>query len=71
MEKSSQKRGIMQIVLLAIIVIVALAYFNIDVRGIIDTPIIQKVFVVLKGVWYGYIAPLLGYLWTSIVGLFN
>ena len=64
-------RGFMQIILLAIIIIAALAYFNVDVRSIIENPGVQKVLVILKGAWVNYLWPLFGYLWGSIAGLFN
>ncbi len=69
--ESQQNRGFMKIILLAIIVIGALAYFNVDLRGILDTPIIQNIWGIIKGAWLSYVAPLWGYLVTSVTGLFN
>lgn len=71
MEKRSYKRGFTQIIILAIIAIVALAYFKVDVRGFFEDPNVQKVVVILKGAWTNYLMPLFWYLWTSIVNLFN
>lgn len=61
--------GFMQIVLLAIVIIAALAYFNIDLRTIAQNPIIQNIWGILVIAWTTYIKPLLMYLWTSIPGL--
>lgn len=66
MKEISRNRGFMQIVLLAIIIIAGLAYFNIDLRTIFENPIVHKVVNILIVVWVSYIKPLLMYLWTSI-----
>lgn len=56
----------MQIVLLAIIIIATLAYFNVDLRTIFENPIIHKIVNILVVMWTSYIKPLFMYLWTSI-----
>lgn len=71
----NQQQGFAQVVFLAIVIIGALAYFNIDLRTILGTvfenPIIQKVWHIFVVAWVSYIKPLLVYLVASIVGLFN
>lgn len=62
----NRSRGFMQIVLLAIVIIAGLAYFNIDLRTIFENPIVHKIINILIVVWTVYIKPLLMYLWTSI-----
>lgn len=62
----NRSRGFMQIVLLAIIIIAGLAYFNIDLRTIFENPVVHKVVNILIVVWVSYVKPLLMYLWTSI-----
>ncbi|OHA79939.1 MAG: hypothetical protein A2747_01825 [Candidatus Yonathbacteria bacterium RIFCSPHIGHO2_01_FULL_44_41] len=69
MKKPSQKRGFMQIVLLAIIIIAALGYFNIDLRTVIESPIIQKIWNIFVVGWKTYLQPFVMYLWTSFNGL--
>lgn len=71
MRMISKNRGFMQIVLLAIVIIAALAYFNIDLRTIFENPIVQKIGSIFVVAWTEYIKPLLVYLYTSIYGLFN
>ncbi len=71
MKKNSQNRGFTEIILLAIIVIATLAYFNFDLRSILDTPIIQNIWSIFNGAWHSYLVPLWGYLVTSFTGLFN
>jgi hypothetical protein len=48
-KRVSSKRGFMQIVLLAIIIIAALAYFNIDLRSVFENPIVQKIWNIFVG----------------------
>ena len=71
MKNISPQRGFMQIVLLAIVIIAALAYFNIDLRTIFENPIVQKIGSIFVVAWTEYIKPLIVYLYTSISGLFN
>lgn len=70
MKKISSRRGFMQIVLLAIIIIAALGYFNIDLRSVFENPIVQKIWNIFVVGWDTYIKPLLVYLYTSISALF-
>ncbi len=69
--KTKPSRGFIEMILLAIIVIATLSYFNIDLRSIFDMPIIQNIWSIFKGAWYSYLVPLWGYLVTSVTGLFN
>lgn len=69
MKNIHRSRGFMQIVVLAIVIIAALSYFNIDLHSLGSNPIVQKVWGVLVVAWAAYIKPLLMYLWTSIPGL--
>lgn len=66
-----KQSGFVQIIILAVVAIAALAYFNVDVRGFFENPQIQKLIVILKGAWVNYLVPLFMYLWTSVVGLFS
>lgn len=56
----------MQIVLLAIIVVATLGYFNIDLRTIFERPEVQKIWDILVVAWSTYIKPLFLYLWTNV-----
>lgn len=71
MKKISGKQGFMQIVILAIVVIAALAYFNIDLRTIFARPEIQKVWHVLVVTFNTYLLPMFKYLFTNISAIFN
>ena len=66
----SKNRGFMQIILVAIIIIATLAYFNVDVKGILNNPGIKKVWMILQGAWENYLMPLFTYLWTSVANIF-
>ena len=71
MKEISSRRGFMQIVLLAIVTIAALAYFNIDLRAVFENPIVQKIGSIFVVALTEFIKPLIMYLYTSIYGLFN
>ncbi len=69
--KTKHNRGYIETILLAIIIIATLSYFNIDLRGILDMPIIQNILGIFKGAWFTYLVPLWGYLVTSVTGLYK
>lgn len=75
MKKISQQQGFTKVIFLAVVIIGALAYFNIDLRTILGTifenPIIQKIWGIAVVAWVSYLKPLFAYLVASIVGLFN
>ena len=73
-KKYLEKRGFMKIVFLIIIAVIALAYFNVDVRGIINNILsnagAQKVFSLIGGAVNYYIIPLGIYLWDGLKSIF-
>ena len=66
MKKNLHARGFIQIVVLAIVIIAALAYFNIDLRTVAQTPIVQKFWNIFFTIWVGYIKPIIMWLWMAI-----
>ncbi len=64
----------MKIIFLIIIAVIVLAYFNVDVRGIINNILsnagVQKVFSLLSGAVQYYIIPLGIYLWGGLKSIF-
>ncbi len=68
---SRRQYGFTEIMFIVIVGVIALAYFNIDLRAIFSDPLMQKIFGILKGAWFNYLLPLGGYLKASILGLFN
>lgn len=71
MKKISTSRGFIEIVLLAIVVIATLGYFNIDLRTIFENPIMQKIWHIFVVAWSSYIKPLFIFLWTSFYELLH
>lgn len=65
----------MQIVILAIGIIAALAYFNIDLRTILGTifgnPVVQTVWNLFVFAWTALIKPILIFIWAIISGMFQ
>lgn len=62
-------RGFVQLILLAIVIFVTLAYFNIDLHAIGSNLIVQKIWNILVVGWDTYLKPFFIYLFTSIAGL--
>lgn len=71
MNREKMNHGFMKIVIIAVVAIATLAYFNIDLRVIFENPIIQKISHIFVVAWVSYLKPLLAYFYTSIFGLFN
>lgn len=73
--KKNIKGGSANIMILAVVILAALVYFNVDLRSIVDgflaNPIVLNLFGFFVGVWTNYLAPLGSYLWNSITGLFG
>lgn len=66
MKNISKNRGFMRIILLAIVLIALMGYFNIDLRAVFESPVIQKITNIAVVAWVSYIKPLIVYLYTSI-----
>lgn len=71
MRNISSKSGFTKTIVLAVVVIATLTYFNVDLRAIFENPIIQKIWHILVVAWSNYMEPMFTYLWTSISSLFN
>ena len=72
MKINSKNRGFTQIIVLAVVIIAVLAYFNIDLRKFVEeTPVLKQIWAILVAAWNGFLVPLGHFLWTSITGLFK
>lgn len=69
--KLKTKGGFVQIIVLAVVIIIVLAYLKIDLRAIFDKPIIHNFINIFIVGWGTYLKPFLLYLVSSIVGLFK
>lgn len=67
----NQSKGFVQIVLLAIVAIALLGYFNIDLRTIFDRPEVQKIWNIFVVAYTSYLKPMFIYLFTSISAIFG
>ncbi|MEK7460262.1 MAG: hypothetical protein AAB628_01790 [Patescibacteria group bacterium] len=72
-KRQRKEGGLIEIIVIVLIAIALLAYFNVDVRTAGDSIFVflGKVWIIIKGAWIQYLAPLGTYLWMSITGLFN
>lgn len=69
MKNNSHQRGFMQIVFLAVVIIAGLAYFNVDLQGLAQSPLGEKVLTIMRGAMTDYILPLIKYLRENVVNL--
>ncbi|PIP73888.1 MAG: hypothetical protein COW88_00490 [Candidatus Lloydbacteria bacterium CG22_combo_CG10-13_8_21_14_all_47_15] len=73
-----QERGLIKYILLFIIFVIILGYFNIDLRGIIEKPEVQKNLAYIKEagqniwqniilpLWHNYLSEPVLYFWQNI-----
>lgn len=66
MKNISRRSGFMQIVILAVVIIAALAYFNIDLRTVVQEPIVQKYWNIVLTGWDLYVKPIATWIWGAI-----
>lgn len=72
MKTNPTNRGFTQIIILAIVVIAVLAYFNIDLRKLVEeTPVLKQVWAILVGAWNGFLVPLWHFLIDGIKDIFS
>ena len=62
--------GLIQFIILVVVVILLLSYFNIDIRGIVESPQTQANFNYISGfiklVWVDYLSRPVLYFWNNI-----
>lgn len=72
MKINSKNRGFTQIIVLAIVIIAVLAYFNVDLRKLVEeTPVLKQIWTILVGAWNGFLVPLWHFLIDGIKGIFS
>ena len=68
MEKNISNKGFTKVIVIAIVIIGVLAYYNIDLRAILEkiftSPLFQTIWEFLKNIWFEYLAPV----WIFIKG---
>ena len=75
MEKNISKKGFTKVIVIAIVIIGALAYYNIDLRTILEkiftSPLFQTIWEFLKNIWFEYLAPVWTFIKESASSLFS
>jgi len=69
MKNNTRQRGFMQIVFLAVVIIAGLAYFNVDLQGLAQNGLFQKVMAIVSGATTDYILPMAQYLKENVINL--
>jgi hypothetical protein len=68
---SKNSGGFMQIVILAIVIIATLAYFNVDLHALTQNPFVHKIISILNTIWDDYIFPILKFVGQYISNLMH
>lgn len=75
MKKTLSNKGFTKVILVAIVIIGALAYYNIDLRAILEkiftSPLFQTIWEFLKNIWFGYLVPIWTFIKGSLTSLFG
>lgn len=65
-----KNRGFTKVILVAIVIIGALAYYNVDLRAILEkifsSPLIQTIWEFIKNIWFSYLSPILTPVWAFL-----
>ncbi len=68
MSKRQQKQGgFIKMIVILILVIATLAYFNIDISKIIESKPVQAIWSFTQTVWTNFVAPAGEYIWNTIL----
>jgi len=65
--KHLQQGGFIKMIVIFILVIATLAYFNISISSIVESKPVQAVYSFTKTVWINFIAPSIEYIWNNIL----
>lgn len=63
----STHQGFIKIIIIFILVIATLAYFNVDIASIIESKPVQAIWSFTKTVWNNFVAPATEYVWNNIL----
>ncbi len=67
MRINSKQRGFIKTIVIFILLIATLAYFNIDISSIIESKPVQVIWSFTKTVWTNFVTPSVEYLWNNIL----
>ena len=65
--KHLQNGGFIKTIVIFILVIATLAYFNIDISAIIESKPVQAIWSFTQTVWTNFVAPAAEYIWNNIL----
>jgi hypothetical protein len=65
----------MKIVVIAIVIVGVLAYYNIDLRAILEkiitSSLFQSIWAFIKNIWFDYLVPIWVFIKENIAGFFS
>ncbi|MBI5817137.1 MAG: hypothetical protein HZB09_01795 [Candidatus Yonathbacteria bacterium] len=59
---STRKSGFIQMIIIFIILVAIISYFNINVRGIVESDTFQWGLGLAKGLWQNYVSPAINFI---------
>jgi len=62
-----ENRGFIKLIVIFILLIATLAYFNVDVSKIIESKPVQAIWSFTQTVWTNFVAPAGEYIWNNIL----
>ncbi len=66
-KKHLQQGGFIKMIVIFILVIATLAYFNISISAIVESKPVQVIWSFTQTVWTNFVAPSVEYLWNNIL----
>ncbi len=63
---SRQESGFIQLIVIFIILIAIISYFNINVRAIVESDTFQWGLELAKGLWQNYISPAISFIFSYL-----
>ena len=67
MTKVDKEKGFIKTIILLVVIVATLAYFNIDVGSVISSEPVQAVWSFTKTLFTNYISPAVEYVWDNIL----
>jgi membrane-bound metal-dependent hydrolase YbcI (DUF457 family) len=65
--KHLQQGGFIKTIVIFILVIATLAYFNISISSIVESKPVQAVWSFTQTVWINFVAPAAEYIWNNVL----
>jgi len=62
-----KNKGFIKTIVILILVIATLAYFNVDIATIVESKPVQAIWSFTKTLWTNFVAPSIEYVWNTVL----